>query len=239
MNKKTTRAIVISLFCLLVLCTTSCGKTDGAKKEAKDNTETMQENEKMDVEMIYRRSLGNYLKEQLDLKEFDNRVAGLGCVPVDPEYRSEYQNKGDMGLTYIYLRNELHLERLSTEDMQLLEESIESTAEEAEDLVTEMVVRTFENCLSPFEIATEEDKKVQTMYDEYLSEQDNPRLVDMNSVVLQIATQAEYDDQDNIVDEDREEDKEKALIELAGQMENELDGLLGEIPIRVFVDPVQ
>ena len=241
MTKKN-KSIIIILMGVLLMLSAGCGKssTTVAVDEAKTGTEiAVQENGEMDIEKIYMTALGNYIKEQLGLEEYDNKIAEIGCIPVDEEYKSENQKNGDMGLKYIYIRNELHLDRLADDDMELLKESVTSTEAEAQDLVMEMVVRTFENCISPLEIKSDEDKEVQTLYDEYITEQDNPRFVNMNSLVLQIATQSEYDENDEIVDEAKDAEKEEKLIELAGHMEEDMDGLLGEIPIRVFVDPVQ
>lgn len=234
------RMKVVFLLSALLLMFTGCAKADAKVTEAETGQKTLtQENEEMDIEKVYMTALGNYIKEQLGLEEYDNKIAELGCIPVDEEYQTEYQKNANMGLKYIYIRNELHLERLSEEDMELLKESLTSTEEEAQDLVMEMVVRTFENCISPSEIKSEEDKAVQTMYDEYISDQGSPRMVNMNSLVLQIATQSDYDENDNIVDEELEISKEGKLIELARDMEEDMEGLLGEIPIRVFADPVQ
>lgn len=228
---------IVGFLCISALCVTGCTKPDIV--ETDKPAEAAQGNEEMDAERIYMESLGNYLKEQLDLKLYDEQIAEFDCIPVDMEEQVEYQKDRNMGLRFIYLRNELHLERLSDEDRQLLAERMEDSSEDAQDLVTEMVVRTFEQCLSPRELTNEEDKAVQTIYDEYLNEYGTSRMVNMNSVVLQIATQSEYDEQDNILDDEKEAAKEKALLELAERMENEMEGLLGEVPIRVFVDPVQ
>ena len=61
----------------------------------------------------------------------------------------------------------------------------------------------------------------------------------MDSLVLNIATQSDYDETGEITDEEKDEEKEAELIKLAGQMEEDMEGLLGETPVRVFVDPVE
>ena len=80
---------------------------------------------------------------------------------------------------------------------------------------------------------------MQTIYDEYFTEQDEPRFVSVDSLVLNIATQSDYDETGEITDEEKDEEKEAELIKLAGQMEEDMEGLLGETPVRVFVDPVE
>jgi predicted small lipoprotein YifL len=232
------RAYNLFIMLLIVFIFTACGKKIPAESiDPSTPAEEQQatENKNVNAESIYMDALGNYLKEQLDLASYDKQIAEFGCIPVDIEEQSEHQKEKNMGLKYIYLRNEPHLDRLSDEDMALLTEAANGSSINRQ-LITEMVVRTFEQVLSPREITSEEDRKVQTIYDDYLFDYNSPRMVDMNSVVLHIATQSDYDEQGNIIDEEKEDEKENALHALSERMEDEMDGLLGDNPVRVFID---
>lgn len=228
---------IFAIFAFLLILTACGGKapagSTGHTVPAKG--QQTEESKDADAESVYMEYLGNYLKEQLDLLSYDDQVAALGCIPVDAEEQSEHQKEKNMGLKFIYLRNEAHLERLSDEDMALLREAANGSSINRQ-LITEMVIRTFEQVLSPREITSEEDRKVQTIYDDYLLDYNSPRMVDMNSVVLHIATQSDYDEQGNIVDDEKEAEKEEALVRLALQMEDEMEDLLGNSPVRVFID---
>lgn len=208
-------------------------------QEVQEVQEAESDAELKDAEAVYMDALGRYVRNQLGLDEYEKKIEEIGGIPVDAEYQSEHQIKGSMGLKYIYIRNDLHIERLSDEDIQLLNRSLDDTEDETADLVMEMVIRTFPACITPIEIKSEEDKDVQTIYDEYFTEQDEPRFVSVDSLVLNIATQSDYDETGEITDEEKDEEKEAELIKLAGQMEGDMEGLLGETPVRVFVDPVE
>ena len=58
----------------------------------------------------------------------------------------------------------------------------------------------------------------------------------MDTLLLRIATRAEYDDEGEYVDAYREVQKEKGLYDIAERMEAEMEGLLGDVPIIVQVD---
>ena len=281
---KACRLLLLVLISVALLLTGGCGKEEKPGENAghqdiangsvtatqtdpvadnknEDITVPEQEIEKMDYEKIYYNILGNYLKEQLGLEQYEEEISGYGCCAVDADSRVDAQIRGSMGLTYIYVRNDLHLERLSEEDRAILEECAKNWTgsagtgtgkagpnpdkpdEDVEDIAgekaEEMVIRTFSNCITPEEITSEADRKVMTIYDMSAFDVDGSNQVTMDSLVLQIATQSEYDENDNIIDYNVEVEKEKKLYDLATRMEDEMEGLLGDTPIRVLVDYIK
>ena len=64
-----------------------------------------------------------YLKETLPLELIDQnaRESELGFKPIKEEDMDFYQRTSGMGLTYLYLRNNLYIEKLSASNLQLLE----------------------------------------------------------------------------------------------------------------------
>lgn len=192
----------------------------------------------MECENRYMELLGSYLKEQLELERYDKAVEELGCLPLDKEKQSEAQKRANMGLKYIYLRNDLHLERLAEEDVKVLKESLGKEEGEEREKAMEVVVRTFPICTMPVLAQDDEEKNFPYVYDNTIDAQSGARNVTIDSLVLQIATQSEYDNAGEYVNPDKERQKREDLYKLAEQMEFEMDGLLGEKPVRVIIDSI-
>lgn len=208
-------------------------------KEAQDAMEkkaVRKGNREMKLKSLYIELLGTYLKEQLGLEDYDREIEDLGCLTKEGESRSEAQNERNMGLKYLYLRNDIHVERLSEDDLTVLEAGYGQTEGDAYDHAMEVVVRTFPFCITPVALEREEDKKFNYVYDNVVSSQNGETAVTMDTLLLRIATRAEYDDEGEYVDAYREVQKEKGLYDIAERMEAEMEGLLGDVPIIVQVD---
>ena len=219
---------IVTIFLVtFAFCLTACGS---------QTTTTEEGNLDMECENRYMELLGSYLKEQLELERYDKAVEELGCVSLNKEDQSDAQKRRNMGLTYIYLRNDLHLERLAEEDVKVLRESLGKEEGEEREKAMEVVVRTFPICTMPVLAQDEEEKNFPYVYDNTVDAQSGARNVTIDSLVLQIATQSEYDDAGEYVNPDKERQKREELYKLAEQMEFEMDGLLGEKPIRVMID---
>lgn len=193
------------------------------------------EEDKM-IEQVYREALNQYLISELHLEDYDNQLAESEehFIPNDEESMTSAQKEGNMGLSYIYLRNPLHLERLSEEQKDVLVGEVASAepgSELSEELL-QLIKTTFPNIISEKEILTEQDRKVLTYYDSTLKQD----FVTVDTLVLKIGTMPEYDSDGNYVNQDHEFEKEDYLVLFAGQMEDDLNGLLGETPIRVLLD---
>lgn len=78
----------------------------------------------------YKRLLENYLLKYLPLEQIDTnmRKDDLGFVPIKTPDMDFYQATSGMGLNYIYLRNNLYIEKLSEEALAALE-SMKNEAE--------------------------------------------------------------------------------------------------------------
>ena len=78
----------------------------------------------------YKRLLENYLLKYLPLEQIDTnmRKDDLGFVPIKTPDLDFYQATSGMGLNYIYLRNNLYIEKLSEEALAALE-SMKNEAE--------------------------------------------------------------------------------------------------------------
>lgn len=189
--------------------------------------------EQLDVEEIYRIGLSRYLLDTLNLEEYDKELSEsqLNYIPNDEKKKSIAQKKDKLGLTYIYLRNELHLERLAEEDIELLKKETESIETGIlSDEAMRMIINTFPDVISQKQIEKPEDKNVETMYD------NNGDCVKVNTLVLRIGTKSEFDENGYYVDKEHEAQKQRALEEFSKEMETTLNGKIGDIPIRVQRD---
>ncbi len=189
--------------------------------------------QKSDIEEVYRQVLSQYLLEILELENYDKELSNseMRYIPNADEDVTLVQQKDKMDLKYIYLRNELHIERLSDKEKTiLLEES--SNGDLSSDKVKEVVVNSFAYVITPKEIKGEADKKIETAYDSYLDSD----FVTMDTLVLMIGTMKEYDDKGNYVDYSHEKRKIEELERFASEMEEKLKGKLKDIPIRVLIE---
>lgn len=194
----------------------------------------MENTEENTVETYYKAGLTQFLIEKLDLREYDFMLeeSEMNYIPNDEECKTEAQRAGDLGLKYIYLRNELHLERLGTVDLEELEEEMRKNGGEISEEAKVIIEKTFANVITPMEIMTEADKDILTFYDNSIE----PQFVTMNSLVLKVGTMGEFDSEGNYVNEEHEDEKKESLQEFVENMEMLLDEKLGEVPVRVFAE---
>ena len=191
-----------------------------------------QENDDMEnIEQIYRIGFSKYLLEKLDLKAFDDELqkSEMKIIPCDEEHKTEAQKKDELGLEYIFVRNDVHIDRLSAEQQELL--ASQNLKDSYSDEVMQLIEKTFVDVMGYKKIESEEDKKVKTFYDQKIY----PQFVTYDTIVIKIATMHEYDENGNYVDREHENEKESFLSDYASDMEKTLEGKLGDIPISVQV----
>ena len=195
------------------------------------------EGEAMSAEELYRYGFERILVNQLGLKEFDEELKEQGYVPLPEEEQSEKQKQQGMGLSYIYLYNDFYFDRLSEDEMKILEECKLNDEEELPAELEKVVLDTYRRVVSYKELPEGEDlNKYLTYYSEGALGNKGPRMVRIDSVVLGIATMADYDENGNMKDPDKEDEKEAALPGIAEDMEKQMEGSLGETPVCVIVD---
>lgn len=190
---------------------------------------TNQAEESMSVEDLYRFELGSMLKEKLGLAEYDKELSDseLNYIANSDDYKTEAQRSDKMYLEYIYLANELHLERLSGHDYEIIESAIKEGNINGNPDVREVVERTF-NSIIAYSI-DKADEGVETSYRFWLT----PQIVPVNSLVLAIGTMEEFNELGEYECYECEYRKTAGLKEIASRMEEELSGMLGDTPIIV------
>lgn len=187
----------------------------------------------LDVEEVYRIGLSRYLLDTLDLAAYDKELSEsqMNYIPKGEKDKSNAQKRDKLGLTYIYLRNELHLDRLTETELELLKKETESIEMGIlSDEAMRMIINTFPDVISQKQIEKPEDKNVETMYD------NNGDFVKVDTLVLRIGTKSEFDENGYYVDKEHEVEKQRALEEFSKEMEAALNGKIGDIPIRVQRD---
>lgn len=98
----------------------------------------------------YKSFFEQFLKEQLPLEEIDQNMkeSKLDFRPVKKKDQDFYQRTSGMGLTYIYLRNNLYVEKLMEDELSFLEEHEEYVAE-----VEKFLSETCERVMNPYDKA--------------------------------------------------------------------------------------
>lgn len=96
----------------------------------------------------YKKLFEEYLKEKLPLELIDDNMkkSDLKFVPIKKEDMDFYQITSTMNLNYIYLRNNLYIEKLSKEDLEYL-----SKKENLDDDAKEFIKRTYQTVINPYE----------------------------------------------------------------------------------------
>lgn len=96
----------------------------------------------------YKKLFEEYLKEKLPLELIDDNMkkSDLKFVPIKKDDMDFYQITSTMGLSYIYLRNNLYIEKLSKEDLEYL-----SKKDKLDDEGREFIKRTYLSVINPYE----------------------------------------------------------------------------------------
>lgn len=96
---------------------------------------------------LYKSFLDRYIKEKLPLELIDTNMkkSELKFVPIKEEDMDYYQITSTMGLSYIYLRNNIYIEKLSLDDIKYL-----SSKDKYDDEVREFIKRTYLSVINPY-----------------------------------------------------------------------------------------
>ncbi len=190
----------------------------------------------MTIEESYKSGVSVYLKEQLDLEYYDKTLSEdkLNFVPLQKKRQCELQLNGGFGLQYIYVANSFDMDVLNENDRKALERLLNADNDGISGELIEIITETLPKAIIPKQL---KDKSLTNVFTTYKMSF-HPDFVPANSLVLYIATQSEYDDTGYIIDKEHEKVKEARLKEIAAEMEKNLEGALGSIPIYVFVDYV-
>jgi hypothetical protein len=143
----------------------------------------------------YREVLSKFLLGKLPLESFDKEIgeSELGFLPVEAKRQSVYQFYDCLGLKYFYLRNNLHIERLNTDELELLKNSISEQSSENEDAVTRLVESSWKKIIS----INEEAGKFTQIYEMNLQ---GNKEAPGNALIFELATMSSFDENGNYTD---------------------------------------
>lgn len=99
------------------------------------------------VLILYKKILNKYLVDTLDLKKYDDiiKTSELNFISNSKENQDIYQYTSNMGMEYLYIRNNLFIERLTSEQLNLLIEAYDKNIT-SED-VTDIVISTYKDVI--------------------------------------------------------------------------------------------
>ncbi len=99
------------------------------------------------VIILYKKILNKYLVDTLDLKKYDNliKTSELKFIPNAKENQDIYQYTSNMGMDYLYIRNNLFIERLTKEQIDFLIKAYEQNITSKE--VIDLVVNTYKDVI--------------------------------------------------------------------------------------------
>lgn len=190
------------------------------------------------MEKLYRIAFEKHVQEQLNLEKYDAFIAesDLNFIPVKEENLTNEKKRSASNLQFIYIRNDIFVDRLSSSDYELLAAYSKQLGDnisiktEIPTEVTNLVLRTFPSIISPKPINNEEESHVLTAYENGV----NPQLFPMNAIVIHIVIQEEFDENGEYVNEENENQKKEFMTLLCDQMNEDFDGIFPDSPVYVF-----
>ncbi|MGL4697377.1 hypothetical protein [Enterococcus larvae] len=185
------------------------------------------------VYTMYRKVFENYLIGQLDISDFDQKLqdSSLGYSPVEESEQTIYQKDSSLDTTYIYLRNNLHIERLSTEELEIFR-NLKGDPEFLENDKLKAIVESSYPKVIP--LYDREDKELETSYDP----SGNPSVLN-RALVFEVAYKVDFDGQGNIIDRENEAAKKEYLETIIiPEMTAAFSHKLGDVPVAVLINDV-
>ena len=112
-------------------------------------TDTAFTREYLYMQALYRKALEYYLEKTLEISKFEHILVNheLNFVPCSEQHMDFYQRYSTFGFQFIYLRNNLPIERLSLEDLDILRRHIIAESFDITEELLELVERTFQSVI--------------------------------------------------------------------------------------------
>lgn len=130
----------------------------------KIKSNTMSTKEYIDLYNIYRFFMTKYIIEKLKLKEYDKKIKNnkSNFLPIEEDKMDVYQFFSCDELEYIYIRNNVYIERLSNKEINLLKDKLKNNDYSIDDSIEELIEKTYQKVI--FEDIMKNGKKYQIMY---------------------------------------------------------------------------
>lgn len=179
-----------------------------------------------ELQAYYARAIWELLEAKCGISQLDAQILGaeLRFIPC-AEPVNVYQKHWSFGAKFLFLRNNLHLERLSPEELNELD-GYERAAEPADEVVQGFVQKTLQGVICIY--TNDALKDADAVYEMDGTSAPN------RAIVVGIATMPEYDAQGGYVDAEHESIKYEAISAIAEQAGKTMTEALG-IPVACFV----
>ncbi len=163
------------------------------KKKGLSETEDFSE-KYLYMQALYRANLETYLMDTLDLQELDNTLANdeIHYFPIEEAEKDVYARYSTMNLRYIYLRNNLCIERLEKEDLDTIEKALKEGNEVVTEEMKALAARTY-SIVIPVVDESETEEDIRMLEVSYLGGCSEPN-VPNKALVLVIGTSYPYDE---------------------------------------------
>lgn len=99
------------------------------------------------VLILYKKILNKYLVDTLNLKKYDDliKTSELNFIPNSKDNQDIYQYTSNMGMDYLYIRNNLFIERLTSDQISLLIDAYDKNITSKN--VTDLVISTYQDVI--------------------------------------------------------------------------------------------
>ena len=187
--------------------------------------------EYLKIQAFYRKTLEQHLLDLLDLKHYDDILTEneLRFIPLADDDMSFYQKYSTLDLKFIYLRNNLPIERLSKEDLDTIRFFMNETKSDISEL-NRLVGITYQGLILAHD---DLESDVPVSYSN-----GGRNIAHNNALVLEIGHATEYDENDNFADAANETKKGQFIRnDFIPLMEKELSEKL-DIGVKVFYTKV-
>ncbi|MDR3307293.1 MAG: hypothetical protein LBS58_00115 [Coriobacteriales bacterium] len=188
------------------------------------------------LQAVYKYYFNVYLNETVGFDDYDEALATSSEYifrPQEEDRLTVYQRYGSFDRQFIYLRNNFHIELLSSDDLVLLTDAAQRPPTADDRQMFEMVTRTWKEVIT-VSYGEDTERRFETIYD--TGAFTGGRGIPNTALVLCLQTRQNYDETGNS-DNDIERVKEDYLYEqFSVQMESELSQKLGvEVIVMVYV----
>jgi RNase H-fold protein (predicted Holliday junction resolvase) len=171
----------------------------------------------IELQNKYDVALSMFLEEKISIDQLDTTLKSLDVISVPKVPFSEidstesyYQTISHLNSEYIYLRNNIRVERLDESDVELLKKADIENPTEKEKII-EMISRTFIDVLS-VKFNDEKKESYNVVY-----HNNGKETVTNKTIVFWLSYQEEFDDSGNYVNREKEIEKRKAVEKLVSE----------------------
>lgn len=174
----------------------------------------------LELQALYRYLFSMYLTAQSGISRLDSRLKERGYLKAGESNMDFYQKYDLMGLDYLYLRSFVHIERLTPEQIDLLErlarkQGGEQTLKDA----VQMMEQTYKQVLA---VNSENPKQQFEIFPSVYGE----GIVKGEAILIGLKSMADYDGAGMIKDEDEDQRRVNTFYSVSKQLETILSKML-------------